>query len=41
MSINLKLDAIFKTNKMYFLKIKNCNIINVTFDKLHKQSKLH
>ena len=41
MSINLKTDAMFKFNKMYLLNVKNCNFIDVIFDKLHQQDKLH
>ena len=41
MLINFKLNTIFKANKIYFLKVKNCNVINITFDKLHEQNKLH
>ena len=41
MSINFKFEAVFKFNKRYFLKVKNRNFIDVTFDKLHQQNKLH
>ena len=41
MSINFKFEAVFKFNKMYFLKVKNRSFIDVTFDKLHQQNKLH
>ena len=41
MSINLKSKTMFKANKIYSLKIKNRVVIDVTFDKLHEQNKLH
>ena len=41
MSIKLKFEVVFKFNKMYSLKAKNRNCIDVIFDKLHQQDKLH
>ena len=41
MFINFKFETVFKFNKMYFLKVKNRNFIDVIFDKLHQQNKLH
>ena len=41
MSINFKSEIMFKVNKIYSLKIKNRIVIDVTFDKLHEQNKLH
>ena len=41
MFINFKFKIVFKFNKIYFLKIKNRNFIDVIFDKLHQQNKLH
>ena len=41
MSINFKSEIMFKINKIYSLKIKNRIVIDVTFDKLHEQNKLH
>ena len=41
MSINLKIDAMSKFNKMYLLNVKDRNFIDVIFDKLHQQDKLH
>ena len=41
MSIKLKSEAVSKFNKMYSLEVKNRSFIDVTFDKLHQQDKLH
>ena len=41
MLINFKSNTTLKTNKIYFLKVKNRSVIDITFDKLHKQSKLY
>ena len=41
MFINFKFEVVFKFNKMYSLEVKNRNFIDVTFDKLHQQNKLH
>ena len=41
MSINFKSKAMSKINKIYSLKVKNRTVIDVTFNKLHEQSKLH
>ena len=41
MSINLKIDAVSKSNKMYFLDVKDRSFIDAIFDKLHQQNKLH
>ena len=41
MLINFKLNAMFKVNKIYFLKAKDRNFINAIFDKFYEQSKLH
>ena len=39
--INFKTDAMPKFNKMYFLNAKDRSFIDVIFDKLHQQNKLH
>ena len=41
MFVNFKFEVVFKFNKMYFIEVKNRNFIDVTFDKLHQQDKLH
>ena len=41
MFINFKFEIVSKLNKVYSLEIKNRNFIDVTFDKLHQQNKLH
>ena len=41
MLINLKLDAMFKINKINFFKTKNRNFIDVIFNKFHEQNKLY
>ena len=41
MFIRLKLSAIFKSSKIYLINVKNWEMIDTTFDKLQKQSKLH
>ena len=41
MLINFKFETVSKLNKVYFLKVKNRNFIDATFDKLHQQNKLH
>ena len=40
MFINLKIDVIIKSIKIYLLNYKNKKIINQIFDKLHKQNKM-
>ena len=41
MLINFKFEVVSKFNKMYLVKVKNRNFIDVIFDKLHQQNKLH
>ena len=41
MFINFKFEIVLKFNKVYSLEIKNRNFIDVIFDKLHQQNKLH
>ena len=41
MFINLKSDTVFKINKVYSLNTKNRKFIDIIFNKLHKQRKLH
>ena len=41
MLINFKFEVVSKLNKMYSLEVKDRNFIDVIFDKLHQQNKLH
>ena len=41
MSVNLKSNVVTKSTKIYFLKQKNRDVMNVIFNKLHAQDKLH
>ena len=40
MPIPLKPDTLFKSTRVYSIDQKNREVINKTFDKLHKQEKI-